>query len=161
MNTTIIYMTKHGTAEKAARILEEKIRDNVQIINLKQDKNPDLSDFDTIIIGGSIHIGKIQKGIKNFCIKNMNILLRKRIGLYLCCMEQGTNACKQFDDAFPLELRKHASATGQFGGEFYFQRMNFIERAIIKKIANIEESISKLDVKAIDKFLDEILGDTI
>ena len=157
MRTLIIYMTKHGTAEKAARILEEKLKGEIRLVNLKQNRNPDLSGFDTVIIGGSIHIGRIQRGIKNFALKNMKTLLKKRLGLYLCCMEEGEGACRQFNEAFPEELRGHAAARGHFGGEFYFQRMNFIERAIIRKIANIEENISRLDQKAIDLFIDEIM----
>jgi len=152
MSTLITYMTRHGCAEKAAELLEGKMNDDVTIINLKKNFKPDLSKFDTIIIGGSIHAGKIQKGIKNFCQKNLNTLLKKRLGLFLCCMEEGEAAQKQLDDAYSEELRNHATAKGLFGGEFNLNKMNFIERAIVKKAANISENVSKLNEAAIHQF---------
>jgi menaquinone-dependent protoporphyrinogen oxidase len=145
-------MTRHGCAEKAAALLEEKMNDDVTIINLKKNSKPDLSKFDTIIIGGSIHAGKIQKGIKNFCQKNLDTLLKKRLGLFLCCMEEGETAQKQFDEAYSEELRNHAAAAGLFGGEFDLNKMNFFERAIVKKVGNISENVSKLNEAAISQF---------
>jgi menaquinone-dependent protoporphyrinogen oxidase len=152
MNTLIAFMTRHGCAEKAAELLDGKMNDDVTIINLKKNSKPDFSKFDTIIIGGSIHAGHIQKGIKKFCQKHLNILLKKRLGLYLCCMEEGEAAQKQFDEAYSEELRNHATVTGLFGGEFDLNKMNFIERAIVKKVANISENVSKLNEAAIHQF---------
>ena len=42
----------------------------------------------------------------------------------MCCMEEGEKATNQFNEAFPDELIQHASATGIFGGEFNFEKMN-------------------------------------
>ena len=152
MSTLIVYMTRHGCAGKTAELLEGKIKDEVTIINLKKNSKADLSKFDAIIIGGSIHAGQIQKGIKKFCQKNLDMLLKKRLGLYLCCMEAGDTAQKQFDEAYPGELRNHAAAAGLFGGEFDFNKMNFFERAIVKRVANISENVSKLNEAAIHQF---------
>lgn len=156
MNTAIVYMTKHGCTEKAAQILREKLRSDVAAVNLKNAGEPDLAGYDTIIIGGSIHAGKIQGQITKFIEKQWDELLTKRLGLYLCCMFEGETAQKQFEEAYPLELRDHAYATGLFGGEFDFSKMNFFERKIVKKVANIEESVSRLDSGAIGEFARKI-----
>ena len=79
--------------------------------------------------------------------------MTKRVGLFLCCMEEGDNAEKQFSEAFPPELRNHAIATEIFGGEFNFDRMNFIEKMIIKKIAHVDHSVSKIDEEKIVDFV--------
>ena len=94
----------------------------------------------------------MQKGIKKFCQKNFNMLLKKRLGLFLCCMEEGETAQKQFDEAYSEELRNHVAAAGLFGGEFDFNKMNFFERAIVKKVANISENVSKLKEETIHQF---------
>ena len=152
MSTIIVYISKHGCTEKAADILRENIKDDVILINLKRDQDPDIAPFDSVIIGGYINVGKIQKKIKKFCEKNRSKLLQKKLGLFLCCMEKGENAESQFIDAFPGYLRDHASEKGLFGGEFNFEKMNYFERKIIKKIANINESVSNVDRKAILAF---------
>jgi menaquinone-dependent protoporphyrinogen oxidase len=152
MSTLIAYVSTHGCTKKAAHMLAELLDDKVSLVNLKKKSNPDLSSFDTILIGGSIHAGQIQRRVKHFCQKYLEILKQKRLGLFLCCMEEGENAQKQFDEAFPTELRTHATATGLFGGEFDFNKMNFIYKAIVKKVAGATESVSKIKEDNIRQF---------
>jgi len=151
MSTLIVYATRHGCTEKAVEILKDKLEGDITAVNVKENKNPDLSPFATVIIGGSIHAGQIQGKIKKFCKKSLDILKQKRLGLFLCCMEDGEKAQAQFDEAYPVELRKHAAA-GLFGGEFNFDMMNFLERAIIKKIAGVTDSVSKMKEDQIKQF---------
>ncbi|MCI0471420.1 MAG: flavodoxin, partial [Candidatus Aminicenantes bacterium] len=58
--------------------------------------------------------------------------------------------------AYPEDLRKHAAVTGFFGGEFKFESMNFLQKAIIKKVANTSESVYKLDRESIRQFADAL-----
>lgn len=153
MKIAIIYATRHGCTEKCATHLNDGFKNSAHVINLKEHKKVNLTDFDTVIIGGSIHAGKVQSKIRKFCEDNLITLMTKRIGLFLCCMEEGDNADKQFSEAFPAELRNHAIATEIFGGEFNFERMNFLEKMIIKKIAHIDQSVSKIDEEKITEFV--------
>ena len=66
MSTLIFYATRHGCTEKAAEILKSKLDDDVTIINFKDNKKPDLSAFDTIIIGSPNHMGNATRGIRKF-----------------------------------------------------------------------------------------------
>ena len=152
MKTLIIYTTQHGCTETCALKLQQQLNNNTELINIKKQKPGILDDYQTIIIGGSIHAGQIQRKIKKFCKENLDTLKQKKLGLFLCCMEQGEKAQQQFQDAFPAELIQHATATGIFGGEFNFEKMNFIEKTIIKKIAKIETSVSRIDEAGITEF---------
>jgi menaquinone-dependent protoporphyrinogen oxidase len=158
MSTLIVYITTHGCTEKAAQMLKEQLKDDVTIVNLKKSSRPDLSSFDTIIIGGSIHAGRIQGRVKRFCQAHLDTLKQKRLGLFLCCMEEGDTAQKQFDEAFPAELRTHAAVTGLFGGEFDFDKMSFFYRAIIKKMAGTTENVSKIKKDNIHQFAAKLNG---
>jgi menaquinone-dependent protoporphyrinogen oxidase len=153
MSTAIIYTSSHGTTEKIANMIKTKIKkDDVDVIKLNLKALGDLSNYDQIIIGTSIHAGKIPRIMQKFMVTNHDILNNKKIGLYLCCMHEGQLAKDQFDNAFSPELCKHAIATGILGGEFIFEKMNFFERAIVKKIAGTKESVSKLKIDDIKKF---------
>ena len=121
-------------------------------INLKDTPNADIKDFDRIIIGGSIHAGRIQKRVKQFYTKNLEALKAKELGLFICCMEEGEKAQIQFNDAYPEELRRNAKALACFGGEFDFEKMSAFQRMIIKKIAKTECNTSKMDKEAIRHF---------
>lgn len=157
MKTIIIYMTSHGCAEKSAGVLKERLGSDVDVCNLKKDTPPDLGIYDTVIIGGSIHAGRVQGKLKKFCAAQAEILEKKRLGLYLCCMETGEKAQKQFDDAYPEGLRKKAIACGLFGGEFNFDKMNFIEKVIVKKVANVTESVSHFHMQAVEDFAKKMI----
>ena len=150
--TIILYQSRYGTTEKAAKLLAEKLYDEVEIINLKNNKNPSIDEYSNIIIGGSIRAAMIQSGIKKYIEKNMPVLLTKKVGLFLCCMEEGEKAEKQFQESFPEELRTKALVTGFFGGEFDFERMNFLEKSIIKKVSGVTEPLCNIKHQAIEDF---------
>ena len=157
MKTAIIFATKHGCTEKCSQTLAGELNNNASLINLETIKDIDLTQYNIIILGGSIHAGMINKSLKRFIDRNLEQLTKKTIGLFLCCMEEGEKAEEQFSNAFPEELRKISKAKGFFGGAFDFEKMNFFEKAIIKKIANIEESYSKINNTNISAFASEIL----
>ena len=100
-------------------------------------------------------MGQIQKKVKNFCDKNLKALLGKKIGLFLCCMDKDKKQ-EQFDNGFSEALRNHSIAKGMLGGEFVFERMNFFEKLIVKKIVHINETKSEIDNNAIEKFIEDL-----
>lgn len=150
--TIILYQSRTGTTEKAVKLLAEKLKGDTTIVNLKKDKAPSLDDYSNVIIGGSIRASMIQSGIKKYIEKNMDALKTMDLGLFLCCMEEGDTAEKQFNESYPEELRSIARARGLFGGEFNFDKMNFLEKGIVKKVAGVTESVSNLKHQAIEDF---------
>lgn len=159
MRTLIVYMTAHGCAERAARLIAADLGGETAIANLKKKKSIDPAGFDAVVVGGSIHAGKVQKGIARFCERHRNALLDTRLGLYLCHMEEGEGARRQFETAYPADLRGHAIAEGLFGGEFDFDRMNFLQRFIVKKVAKVEKSVSRFDEAAVHAFAEALKRD--
>lgn len=84
-------------------------------------------------------------------------MLDKTLGLFLCCLFEGDVALKQFEDAFPENLRNKAIAHGLFGGELDFSKMNIIEKAIVKKVANVDDSVSKINYSNIKGFAEKFI----
>jgi len=156
MKALIVYESLHGTTEKCANILKDKLDCETSLLRLGKKEDIDLGTFDLIIIGGSIHMGIIHSRVKKFIQKNMQVLIDKPHGLYLCCMESGETAKTQFENAFPPELRKSSVAEGLFGGEFIFERMNLFQRMVTKKVAGINKSVSKINFDEIDRFVSRI-----
>lgn len=157
MKTAIIYATKHGCSDKCAQTLANELDVNTKLFNLESDKKIELTSYDTIIIGGSIHAGTLNKKVKSFIDKNHNSLSEKKLGLFLCCMYEGEKALEQFQDVFPETLRNKAQAHGLFGGELNFEKMSFLEKAIVKKIANVEKSVSNINYSNIKSFAKKMI----
>ena len=152
MKTLIAYMTSHGCAEKAARLIQHQLPGKPVLFNVENQDIPDLSGFDLIIVGGSIRMGAIQKRIRKFCEKNATFLLEKKIGLYICCMYEGEKAREQFLKNFPEPLVAHATAQGIFGGELDLDALNAFERMIIKEIIGITINVSLFREEAVKSF---------
>lgn len=155
MKTLIVYGTKHGTTEKCSKLLKDKLQGEVVVVNIKKDHVPDITSFDNIIIGGSIYAGQIRKEIKNFCFKNLNALKGKRVGFFICGMND-KDVSAQLNNYFPEELLTTATAKEYFGGEVIFNNMNFFERFIMKKVAKTDKDISKISEGNINKFAELI-----
>jgi len=159
MKTAILYASTHGCAETCAGKLAEKLKGEIHRFNLKDKPKIDLPSYDRIVVGGSIHAGRIQGSVRRFIEVHREILLGKKFGLFISCMEKGEGGQKEFDAVFPQDIRDKASAKGLFGGGFNFEKMNFVTKAIVKKIAKTDKSVSNIDEGAITRFAQEISAD--
>ncbi|GHT05608.1 hypothetical protein FACS189440_12190 [Bacteroidia bacterium] len=65
---------------------------------------------------------------------------------------------QELTNAYPQKLVQHAVSTCFAGGEFQFEKMNFFERAIIKRIAKTDKSVSQINEEAIGKFIPLIIN---
>ncbi|TGE38920.1 flavodoxin [Desulfosporosinus fructosivorans] len=155
MKTAIIFSSTHGTTEKASQLLREHLQGEVDVIDLKKCSNLSLSGYNSIILGSSIYAGSVKSKLKQFVKQNQIDLATKKLGLFLCCMYEGDKANKQFETAYPLELRKLSVSNGLFGGEFILSNLNFLERKIIKMIDGVTSDVTKLDLDGIKKFADK------
>lgn len=144
MKTAIIYASKHGTTKKVANELSTLLpQHDITMLDAGKNHKIDLTTYDQIIVGGSIHAGMIQKSLQKFIERNTTSLLQKPLGIYLCCMYE-KEAMNQFEKAFPEILRHHAKCCQCVGGEFLFEKMNFLEKLMTRKIAGVNETVSKL-----------------
>lgn len=149
MNTLIVYGTKHGCAEKCAGILAQRLGGKADVKNLKGIGELDLSQYSNVIIGGSIYVGKIQKEVSEFCTRNIEALKNKKLGLFICGMQNEAYEA-EFNAAFPKELLEISSAKEFFGGEFIFKKASFFERMAIKMIAKTDKDVLNISDGAID-----------
>lgn len=152
MKTIILFMSAHGCTIKIAHQIAGELDGEVHLQNLKDHRPVDLNEYDRVVIGGSIHAGRIQRRVTQFCEQNLDELLRKEIGLFICCMYEGEKATEQLRDAFPETLRAHAKAAAIAGGELILDKMNLFERFVVKQVANVTADVRKIDKQALRTF---------
>lgn len=156
MKIGIIYSTHHGTTEAVAKEIQRLVQpQHVELINLGENKHPDISNYDVVILGSSIHASHNQSRMHTFCKKNIPELLQKQLGLYLCCMNRGEME-QSMQNAYSEILRNRAFSLQFMGGEYKMDKMNFIERILLKKIAGVTESKSSINYDAINEFVERI-----
>ena len=144
MRTLIGFTSTYGTAEECAKLLAAQLVGEVDVINLAKEQ-PDPGDYDRIILGGSIYMGQIQKANKSYCETHSQQLLQKPLGLYICSGRQGDEAAAQWQAAFPTALLEHAQWVNTLGYRYNLQRMSFLHRMIVKKLAKVTQDQDALD----------------
>ena len=85
VRTLIAFAGKYGCTKKAAHLLRDKFSGEVTLVNLTEEKPPDLDTFDLVVIGGSIYAGFIRPEVRKFCRDNLATLTGKKLGLFVCC----------------------------------------------------------------------------
>lgn len=153
MKTLIAYSSKYGCTERCARKLLSLLPGDVELANIQEDQAIDLTGYDQVILGGSIYAGQASKKVRDFCRKNVQALEAKRIGLFLCCFDQGENARQYMERTFPAGLIDRAIAAAFFGWEIHWESMSSFERWIVKKISGIQSEVSKIDEAQILQFV--------
>ena len=139
MKTLIAYSTTLGCTEQCASKLKEDLGSDVELVRISRRRKYNLHLPDTVIIGGSIHEGMIQRSVYKFCENNLDILLQKYVGLFVCCMDPDANEQKLIERAFPEQLVEHALASGFFGGELNIKKMNLLQKIMTRKAARLQK----------------------
>jgi menaquinone-dependent protoporphyrinogen oxidase len=113
---------------------------------------PDLDAYDSVVMGGSIHAGSLQKSVREFCEKELPRLREKRLGLFICSMTPPEKAFGYFSQ-FPGGLAESAAVKECFGGAVRFETMNFFEAFLMKRIMKSKENVEAIDRARIDSFV--------
>jgi len=153
MRTLIVYDTKYGSAANAAEILAGKLVDGADRIRLSIDDPPPLDDYDAVIIGGSIYMGKVQRSVKEYCQEYAALLATRRLGFFLCCGEQNEEKRgSYFRACFPPTLLDKAVTVEWFGEEFFFEKASLPHKLAVRMLKRVRESYSRLREEAIGHF---------
>ena len=153
MNTLIVYNSKYGAAEKCVQLMRKELIGEATEVNVRDEEAPDPDEFDRVLIGSNIHAGSINKKIRRYCFRTTDSLLQRPVGLFLCCLAPEEEAQDYFGKNFPAVLVEHAKTTGVLGGALYFEKMNFFERFLLKKISGTTTSFENIDEERIREFI--------
>jgi menaquinone-dependent protoporphyrinogen oxidase len=139
----IVYGTRYGatasTSEDIAKVLRQEGLD-VNIVNLKNAKVKDISDYDLFIVGSGIKINKWTKEPENFIKKYQEDLAKSKVALFVCCgsaepLDEKEDKAKTLANARTKYLEEKAAkyhlqpiALGLFGGVYNFNKMGWFFR---------------------------------
>lgn len=135
--------------------LKEDLGPGVDLYRIVRRRKINFSKYSTVIIGGSIHEGMIQRAVYKFCESNLQELLKVEVGLFVCCVDPGENEDELMKIAFPEKLLKHALAKSYFGGELNFKKMNLMQKIMTRKRERLEV-MPEIDFDSILAFADKL-----
>lgn len=152
MKTLIVYASKYGATKKCADLLKNKIScDCIQVNSITS-----IEDYDYIILGSCVYVGKVHKDMHTFYEKFKDQLFLKKTSIYLCGLSREEEKVqKVLQDNFSLEFLQHLTSYACVGGILNFPKMNFFEKQVIKMINKESKLIEKIDVLQSYDLIDE------
>lgn len=142
MKTLIVYGTRYGatgeTSEEIAKVLREEGFD-VKVLNLKQEKVKDISEYDLVIVGSGIQMGKWTSEADDFLKKFRAELAKKKVALFVSSaftpvyrIQGKTSEIQSAIEKYLHEKAKSYSLNPVdvtvFGGVLDFNKMGFMTR---------------------------------
>jgi len=148
MHILIIYGSLEGQTAKIAEHITQLIRKRDQQARAYSSKNIpsgfSLDNFDAVIVGGAIHMGKYPAHLRKFVRQHRKWLNKIPSAFFTVCMAiQSTNpdereeACN-YSKRFIKNTRWHPILTDTFAGAVKYTQYNFITRFIMKMITKQE-----------------------
>lgn len=140
-----IYGTGEGQTEKVAdRIVDELGARGHEVtgINVRDvSADFDLTDFDAVLVGASIHMGRHQKAVRKFVTARREELMTMPTGFFQVSAasgegnEAGEAEAMGYLDEFIEDTAWRPDRIGLFGGALRFSEYGFLVRGIMKRIA--------------------------
>ena len=145
----IVYGTRYGatamTSEEIADVFHREGLD-VRVVNLKDEKVKDITDYELVVVGSGIQIGKWTKEPEKFLKKHQKDLAKKKVALFVCCGaarpidEEGKDKTKMQESKTKYLDEKVAKyglqpvALGFFGGVYNFNRVSWLFKKFMSSV---------------------------
>ncbi len=139
MRILIVYSSKTGTTEKAARKLADLLKLETDLTGAKDFGSIDLSRYDAVVVGSAVRIGSVLKDSKNLVSRNLVQLLERKLAVFLCMGEDKTHLDEYLARSYPQEFLDACLVKGHFGGEINIDKLGFIMRILMKKMMKDKE----------------------
>jgi menaquinone-dependent protoporphyrinogen oxidase len=139
MKTLIVYGTRYGatagTSDEIAKVLREQGFD-VRVINAKNEKIKSISDYELVIVGSGMRMGKWTDEADGFLKKFQKELGQKKLAIFVSTMKTVSEREGKTEDVAKMrkaaledkvvQYNLHPIALGFFGGVLDFNKMGFL-----------------------------------
>ncbi|MEJ2212374.1 MAG: flavodoxin domain-containing protein [Anaerolineae bacterium] len=145
----VVYTTWTGSTRTVAEAIAETLRaDGTQVEVRRAREARDLSPYGAVVVGTSVHMGRLPGEIRRFARRQRRALSRLPVAYFVVCgtMAEDTPENRQTALGYLDPLRRAAPGvqpvdTALFGGAILtdtpeFNRLFFLFRSIVKATAN-------------------------
>lgn len=138
----LIYSTTDGHTKTICSYLQRQIeseQSHVTVVSITDTDSLDLANFDTIVIGASIHYGKHHKNVYDFIAANQALLESKINAFFTVNVvarkpEKSTPATNPYLQKFLRQISWQPQHLAVFAGKIDYQKYRFIDRQMIRLI---------------------------
>jgi len=148
--TLIAYQTKGGATEEAARkiaeILRSKFQLEVDLVDLKEQKPIELTQYQNVIVGGGVRVGRVYGKALKFL---ENDLTGKKVAFFVSSSWAGSpgsyvNAKTKFVEKTLTKYPKiNPVTTEAFGGRIRYFRKTMLDNTDLARVEVWAEDLGK------------------
>ena len=160
MKALIVYASRHGASAEACEMLADRLRAfmTVDICDV-HDSPPSPLDYDVAVVGGSVHMNKLDKKLKKYLRENIEALSAMPSATFICC-----GLTDDFDDYVTTEIPKEIKfslGVHCFGGQLKPDRVKGLDKmtVFIMRQSILSQDPDKSDCDR--RELPELFPDTI
>jgi len=139
MKALVTVTSKHGATAEIGRVIADKLREaGVYVAEQTPDRVNSLADFDAVIVGSALYMGRWMGEAREFVKDNAEELSKKPVWLFASGPIIGTQNAPN-DGADAAEGRKLQELIGAresrvFAGELKKESLGFVEKQIVKMV---------------------------
>ena len=137
----IAYGTRYGATEMTSEDIADLFRQeglDVKVVNLKDEKVKDISEYELVVVGSGIQIHKWTGEPEKFLKKFQKELAKKKVALFVCCgstepLDDKVDKAESIEKARTKYLEEKAAkynlqpiALGLFGGVYNFNKVPWL-----------------------------------
>jgi menaquinone-dependent protoporphyrinogen oxidase len=137
----IVYGTRTGATANTSEVIADTLQTEglqVKVVDAKKEKVKDIGEFNLVVVGSGIQIGKWTGEADDFLKKHQKELASKKLALFVCCgaaapLSEGEQKTKEMDTGKQKYLEEKAAqynlkpvSLGYFGGCYDFEKMSWL-----------------------------------
>jgi menaquinone-dependent protoporphyrinogen oxidase len=139
----VVYGTRTGATANTSEVIADALQKeglSVKIVDAKKEKVKGISEYDLVVVGSGVQIGKWTGESEDFLKKHQKELASKKLALFVSCgaatpLSEGEQKTKEMDTGKQKYLEDKAAqynlkpvALGYFGGCYNFNKMSWFSK---------------------------------
>ena len=184
MNALIGFATWYGATSDSADIIADVLREKgaeVRVANLEKELVEDISEFDLVVVGAGVRMGRWNGNADKFIDRHKKELRDKKVAIFASAAGASISAEKgetdKTQDAYEKHLTKKAEkyslnpvSMKMFGGVFDYNKMGWLTRRLFGRFkkdlreAGFEEEDGVFDTRSIEeirKWAEKLVEDVV
>lgn len=135
MKILILYATRGGSTEECAHMLQHMLHPRHEIVSANiREKAPSPSDFDVIVLGSHIRMGKADRLIKKYIKENTGTLSEKSTAVFFCCGYP--RLFEEYEETQIPKMLTCSLGVHCFGGELKPEKRKGSDKLIVRALRN-------------------------